>query len=529
MPTSTTSLESLDFVLMAGYLVAIMAWGLWHSKRQTAEGYFLGGRGMRWPVIGLSMIAMCVSSSSLVGWSGDAYDTGVSVFNYGIAGAIIPIIFFVLFFLPFYLRNKIFTLPEFLEGRYDSRSRYYLSIITVVGYTFADAAVTLYAGALMLQLIFPGVSLEPLVWGIAILAASYTLIGGLSAVMWVDIIQALVLMGGSTALTIIAFSKAGGWEAVMTQVPSDHLHLLRPADDPSVPWPALFISLPLLGFYYWGLSQAMVQRTLSARDIDHGRWGSIFAAALNFVVFFVMVLPGLAGRVLYPEIETANQIYPKMVFELLPPGVTGIVVIGFLAAMVSTLSSILNSTQTLVTMDLVTKIRPDLSDRQLVFAGNVAGLVIIMLAALWAPQIHNFGSVVKYFQQLLSYMAPPIVAVFLAGLFWSRASATGAFVSLLSGLAMAVFLLLFIDQTPLADWHFLYVAPIIFIASWLLLVGVSLMTEPPASAIVDRFVWRPAIFNEETEALVGVSWFQNYRVLSALVLTTSLVFYIVWR
>ncbi len=528
MPPAST-LHTLDYLLMAGYVVAIVAWGLWHSKRQTAEDYFLGGRGMTWPVIGLSMIAMCVSSSSLVGWSGDAYDTGIAVFNYGIAGAIIPIVFFVVFFLPFYLRNKIFTLPEFLEGRYDSRSRYYLSIVTVIGYTFADAAVTLYAGALMVQLVFPDASIEQLVWGIALIAGSYTLVGGLAAVMWVDIIQALVLIGGSAALTIVAFVKAGGWQAVMSQVPDGHLHLVRPIDDPSVPWPTLFISLPLLGFYFWGLSQAMVQRTLSARNIDHGRWGSLLAAMLNFVVFFVMVLPGLAGRLLYPSIENPNQIYPTMVLDLLPPGVTGIVVIGFLAAMVSTLSSILNSAQTLVTMDLVTKLRPNLSQRQLVLAGNVAGLTIVMVAALWAPRIHEFGSVVKYFQQLLSYMAPPIVAVFLAGLFWNCATATGAFVALLTGFAMAVLLLLFIDRTPLADWHFLYVAPVIFAVSLLLLTVTSLVTDPPSSDAVQRYVWRPSFFADETAALTGTPWFQNYRVLSALVLCVSLAFFVVWR
>lgn len=514
---------------MAIYVVAVVGWGLWHSKRQSAEGYFLGGRQMPWPVIGLSMIAMCVSSSSLVGWSADAYDTGIAVFNYGIAGAIVPIVFFVVFFLPFYLRNNIFTLPEFLEGRYDHRSRLYLSVVTVLGYTFADAAVTLYAGALMLQLVFPSVDLSLLVWGIAIVAASYTLIGGLSAVMWVDIVQAVVLLGGSTALTMIAFNEAGGWGTVMTQVPEGHLHLLRPVDDASVPWPTLFITLPMLGFYFWGLSQAMVQRTLSARSIDHGRWGSLLAAALNFVVFFVMVLPGLAGRVLYPDLETPNEIYPTMVFDLLPAGVTGIVVVGFLAAMVSTLSSILNSAQTLVTMDLVKKVRPGLSSDQLVRVGNVAGILIVVTAAIWAPQIANFGSVIKYFQQLLSYMAPPIVAVFALGLFWRRATATAAFVSLLSGLAVAVMLLLTKQHTPLADMHFLYIAPLLFGVSALLLIAVSFLTTPPSEETVERYVWLPSYFAEESRQLVGVPLIKNYRVLSGVLLAFSAAFFFLWR
>lgn len=525
----TINLSSTDLIVMVVYLVGIVAFGLYKSARGGADEYFLGGRNMTWPIIGLSMMAMCVSSSSLVGWAGDAYSTGIAVFNYGIAGAIIPILFFVVFFLPFYLRNKIFTLPEFLEGRFDARSRYYLSSVTILGYTFADAAVTLYAGALMVQLVFPGASLETVIWGIAILAASYTLIGGLASVMWVDMIQSVVLILGSVVLTVIAFDKAGGWESVMTAAPAGHLHLIRPVNDPSVPWPTLFISLPLLGFYFWGLSQAMVQRTLSAKSIEHGRWGNLFAAALHFSVFFVMVLPGLAGRVLFPDLESPNKIYPTMVFELLPPGVTGVVVIGFVAAMVSTLSSILNSAQTLVTMDIVAKLRPGMSGASLVRTGNVAGLVIVVAAALWAPRIHQFDSVVKYFQQLLSYMAPPVVAVFLAGLFWRRATGTGAFAALISGLGLAVGLLVFRDATSLAAWNFLYVAPLLFVVCLLVLVAASYASAAPSEDVVSRYVWNPAFFRNETRALAGTPWYLNYRVLSLLILVVTSVFLWVWK
>jgi SSS family solute:Na+ symporter len=296
-----------------------------------------------------------------------------------------------------------------------------------------------------------------------------------------------------------------------------------------VPWPALLISVPLLGFYFWGLSQAMVQRTLSARDIDHGRWGNLFAAVLHFLVFFFMVLPGLAGRALFPDLENPSRVYPMMVFELLPVGVLGIVVIGFLAAMISTLSSILNSAQTLVTMDMIAKIKPDWQGRRLVIAGNLAGLAIIVIAAIWAPQIQKFDSVVKYFQQLLSYMAPPVVAVFLTGLFWKRASATAAFAALVSGFVIAVTLLLFIDATPLARWHFLYVAPLLFVVSLAILAVVSLATAPPSADAVARFVWRPSFFREETRELSGRPWFVNYRVLSLILLLITLTFFMIWK
>ncbi len=523
------NLSTTDIVVMVVYLAGIVFWGLRNSSRKSAEGYFLGGRNMPWPVVGLSMFATVVSSSALVGWAGDAYSTGISVFNYGLFAAIIPVIFFLVFFLPFYLKNRIYTLPEFLEGRYDGRSRTYLSILTVIGYVFADLAVTLYAGALMLHMVFPQFSIQTIIWGLAILGASYTLVGGLSAVMRVELIQAFVLMLGSAILTFTAFDKAGGWSAVMNAAPEGHLSLIRPLNDPSVPWPTLFISLPLLGFYYWGLSQAMVQRTLSAKSMEHGRWGNLLAGALNFVIFFLMVLPGVAGRVLFPDLEKGDQIYPKLVFELLPAGLKGLVIIGFIAAMTSVLTSLLNSAQTLVTMDLVTKLRPGITSRQQVFAGSVAGIIIITVAALWSPQIAKFDSMVKYFQQFLSYLTPPVIAVFLCGLFWKRASATGAFVGLITGFVISVSLLLGINHTPFADWNFLYVAPMLFVVALAIIIPVSLATAAPSADVVERYVWNPSFYRNETRELAGVPWHRNFRVLSILLLILMGIFVYIWR
>lgn len=190
------NLKPIDLLVMGLYVIVLVAWGLYHSKRKNAEDYFLGGRGMAWWLVGLSMFSTVVSSSSLVGWSGDAYSTGISVFNYGISAGILPIIFVLVFFLPFYLRSKVYTLPEFLEGRFDARSRFYLCSISLISYTFMDSAVTLYAGSLMIKMIFPTADLRLLIWALAIVSASYTLVGGLSAVMFADVLQAAVLFAG---------------------------------------------------------------------------------------------------------------------------------------------------------------------------------------------------------------------------------------------------------------------------------------------------------------------------------------------
>ena len=242
-----------------------------------------------------------------------------------------------------------------------------------------------------------------------------------------------------------------------------------------------------------------------------------------------MILPGIAGRVLYPNLEKGDQVYPKLVFEMLPPGILGLVLIGFVAAMTSVLTSTLNSAQTLVTMDLVSKLRPNMTGRQQVVAGSTAGIIIITVAAIWAPHIQQFDSIVKYFQQILAYMAPPVVAVFLTGLFWKRASATGAFAGLLSGLVIGISLMFGIKSTPLANWNFLYVAPVVLILSLIIIAGVSLLTVPPSARVVERFVWNMSFFREESKELTSLPWFKNFRVLSALLLLAAVIFVFIWR
>lgn len=523
------NLGSLDLTIIAVYFIGIIIWGIYHAKRKNAEDYFLGGRGMSWPLVGFSMFAMVVSSSALVGWAGDAYSTGISVFNYAISGAVIVIVISLMFFLPFFLNNKIYTLPEFLEGRYDHRSRYYYSGLSIVTYIFLDAAITLYAGALMLQMIFPGIEIWKLVLALAFTAATYTIVGGLTSVMFADMLQAILLIIGSAILTIFTFREAGGWRFVMDSIPDDMLHMFCPANHSSVPWPALIISLPLLGFYFWGASQTMVQRTLSAKSIQHGRWGNLFVAFLNFVIFFIMILPGIAGRTIFPDLENANRIYPKLVFELLPTGILGLVLAGFLAAMTSTLAAILNSASTLFTMDFASKLKSDLTGKQKVIVGNIAGIVFITISALWAPNIGKYDSIVKYFQELLSYLVPPIVAIFVFGIFWKRINKHGAFAGLIIGLLQAILFIFFKEYTFLSHVHFLYAAPFVFAVSSIIIIGVSYLTKPDDEEKMSKYLWTRKFYKQETIELQGVPWYKNFRVLSLILLCITIVFMIIWR
>jgi len=526
---SEMNLSWIDLTVIAGYAVFVILFGLYHARRENAEEYFMGGKNMSWVMVGMSMFATCVSSSALIGWSGDAYSTGISVFNYGLSGAIFVLVVFLVFFLPLYLRTRIFTLPEFLEKRFDVRSRWILTGMSVLGYTFLDISVTLYAGALMLKMVFPNMEIWQLIIGLAVFSASFTLVGGLSSVMYTDALQAIILFGGSVVLTITAFVKAGGWSHVMQSVPPESLSLIRPVDDPSVPWPALLTTLPLLGFYFWGTSQMMVQRTLSAKDTNHGRWGNLFAAALNFGIFFFMILPGIAGYSLFPDLEKGDLIYPTLVTELMPVGLAGLMVAAILSAMGSTLSSLLNSTSTLITRDVFHKFHPNMSGKQEIAIGAVVGVVVMLIAVCWAPQIDHFEGVVKYFQQILSYMAPPVVTVFVGGVFWKRANGTGAFATLFSGALVGLLLLLFLGKTPLANLHFLYIAPIVFLFSVVVFVVASLCSAAPEPEKIRDFVWRRSLYTEETAELKALPFYKNYRYLSLALIMVTLIFMWIWR
>jgi solute:Na+ symporter, SSS family len=514
----TFDLAIIDIVVMITYIIAIIGFGLWVSrKNDSEEDYFLAGRSLTWPVIGFSLFASNVSSSTLIGLAGDAYTTGIAVYNYEWF-AVIVLVFFIIFFLPFYLKTKIYTLPEFLELRFDHRSRYYMSGVTVVGNILLETAGALYAGALVVVLIFPNVPMWQITTVLALLAGAYTIAGGLKAVVYTDSIQAVLLLLGSTLIAWFAYQKVGSWDAVLAVTTPSELSLIQPLDDPALPWLGLVVGLPLLGIYFWCSNQFMVQRTLAAKNLDEGRWGSLFAGLLKLPIIFIMVFPGIFARVLYPNLEKGDMVFPTMIFDLLPDGIRGLILVVLIAAIMSSLDSTLNSVSTLVTMDWVKKFKPHLSGKKLVLVGRIATGVVMILGAIWAPQIAKFPSLWQYLQGVLAYITPPIVACFILGVFWRRSNGTGAFAGLILGFIMAIVLLV----APV-DLHFLYVAPILFGLSCITIVIASLATSPP-SPESQKLVWTVSMYHDETRHLRQVRWFKNYRIQSALLLAlTALV------
>lgn len=569
-------LHTIDIVVILVYLIGIIIYGISKSKRSSSEDYFLGGRTMTWPIVGIALFSANISSSTLVGLASDGFQTNVNVYNYEWY-AVVILIFFAIFFLPFYLKSGVYTMPEFLQRRYDKRSRYYFSLITIVGNILVDTAAGLYVGSIVLKLIFPDMDNITIITLLAIAAAAYTIPGGLNSVIQTEVIQAILLIIGSCLITYFAFDRlGGGWDTMMTQLDgmlaagevdfgnraaegkfipanSDEVFsLVRPANDAFMPWWGLISGVALLGFYFWANNQFMVQRVLGAKDLNHGRWGALFAGFLKLPVIFIMVVPGVLAIMLFSTLDIAelnyalpngeicdnltdcpNLTYPVLLFQLLPKGILGLVVAGLMAAMMSSVSATFNSASTLITMDFVKQMRPDMSSKQLVRVGQIATLVLVVLASAWVQNIEKVSdSLWEYLQLVIAFTSPPVVSAFVLGLFWKRANRHGAFYSLIFGGLFAIFMILSASVPSMAvaeinELHFLAKANLLFVLSLVVHVVVSLVTGKPDPAQIAEYTYKKEIFVQETEELKALPWYKNYRYLSVilLVLTAIIVGY----
>lgn len=501
-------LSVLDISIVVGYLAFVVLLGLYFSsKHETAEDYFLAGRNLTWPLIGFSLFASNMSSNSLVGLTGAGYKTGFSVFSYEWM-AIVVLIIFAVFFLPFYLKNRIYTVPEYLEKRFDYFTRAYASVIAIILNVLVDISATLYAGGILVQLIFPQFELWQIIAVLSIIAGLYTISGGLSAVVYTDAIQAIILIFGSMLITYFAWEASGGFEEVMKITAPEHFDIIRGTEDEELPWPALFGVL-LIGFYFWGTNQYITQRTLASKSTLEGQWGSMFAGFLKLSILFVMIFPGAFARVLYPDFEVMDQLYPTMLFDLLPKGVLGLVLAGFIAALMSSIDSGLNSVSTLVTMDFVDKIAPGKSPKELMKTGRWVTFVVMILATLWAPQIIHFEKLWDYLQQALSWFCPPIVTLFVMGLFWKKANKQGAYWAIGVGSVITILAIVFNN----AEWkpNFLYIATFHFLICCVAMVIGSLLSKEEEKEGLAGVVWSVSEFQAETIKLREIPWYKNYR------------------
>ena len=441
-------MELGDWIVLGLYFLVLIGVAVWVvlQKNKDTEDYFLAGRNVGWFVIGASIFASNIGSEHVVGLAGTGFESGTPMAHYELHAWIVLLLGWL--FLPFYIRSGAFTMPEFLEKRFDSRSRWFLSIFSLVGYVITKVSVTIYAGGIVVSELL-GVSFWGGAIGIVIFTGIYTIVGGMKAVIYTETLQTIILILGSLIITFLGLQEIGGWTMMtetVKEVSPQHFNMWRPMTDPDFPWTGLLIGGTIVGIWYWCTDQYIVQRTLAANNIKIGRRGAIFGAYLKILPIFIFLVPGIIAFALTiqnPElfsIEKADRAFPMLVKTLLPVGLKGLVAGGLIAALMSSLASVFNSCSTIFTIDIYKKIMPQKSEKQLLKIGKLATGVIVVLGILWIPIMEKIGGGVmyQYLQNVQSYIAPPVTTVFLLGIIWKRVNSTAAITTLMSGLFLLI-------------------------------------------------------------------------------------------
>ncbi len=506
----TSVLQQLDWVVLGIYFLALIGVAVWVfiQKNNNTEDYFLAGRNVGWFVIGSSIFASNIGSEHVVGLAGTGFESGTPMAHYELHAWIVLLLGWL--FLPFYIRSGAFTMPEFLEKRFDSRSRWFLSVFSLLAYVLTKVSITIYAGGIVVSELL-GIPFWYGAIGIVVFTGIYTVIGGLKAVIYTETLQTIVLIFGSVVITYLGLQEVGGWAQLretVTAVSPDHFNMWRPMDDPQFPWTGLLIGGTIVGIWYWCTDQYIVQRTLAANNITIARRGAIFGAYLKLLPILIFLVPGIIAFALtlqQPEVfqvSKADRAFPMLVKTLLPVGLKGLVAGGLMAALMSSLASVFNSCSTIFTIDIYKKIRPDKSEESLIRIGKIATAIIVVLGIIWIPIMEKIGGGVmyQYLQNVQSYIAPPVTAVFLLGIIWKRVTSDAAITTLISGLILLILRLgteiYFQDEITsgiqvsgiafaFATINFAHMAIFMFIFSVFLCVGVSMASAVPDYARIE--------------------------------------------
>jgi SSS family solute:Na+ symporter len=493
---------AIDYLVLALYFLVIFAIGYYYARRErTSADYFLASRNVAWWAIGASLFSSNIGSEHFIGLAGTGAASGMAVGHFEWLAAIIVLILGWVF-VPFYLRSNVYTMPEFLERRYSGACRTYLASISLIAYVFTKIAVAIFAGAIVLREVL-GWSMWQSALALVVATGIYTVAGGLAAVIYTEVIQTVILVAGALALMFLGLNEVGGWTGLRAAVPADFFHMIKPTTDREFPWTGIFFGAPILGIWYWCTDQVIVQRVLSAKDVGHAKAGTVMAGFLKILPVFMLIVPGMIARALYPTEMAAdsNAAFPTLVVRLMPAGLQGVMVAAMLAALMSSLSAVFNSSSTIFTMDFYKKLHPQASERQLVNVGRAATTIMVVLGLLWIPFMSRISSqLYVYLQSVQAYVSPPIAAVFLLGVFWKRINGQGAIASLLTGFALgAARFILEVNYAgaPLAGllgfyvgMNFLHFAVLMFVVCVVVLVTVSLLTPAPEARKVSGLTFQ---------------------------------------
>src|SRR6266851_1998980 len=490
-----SNLHAFDIMFIAIYFIILFGIAWWAALREknVSSDYFLASRDVAWFAVGASLFASNIGSEHLVGLAGTGAGSGLAVGHFEWLACLILLLLGWLF-VPYYLKSGVYTMPEFLEKRYSSAARTYFTWVSVIGYVLTKISVTLYAGGVVIRAV-TGWNFYTAAIVLIVVTGLYTIFGGLRAVVYTEVLQAIVLILGSITLMAIGLSRVGGFAGLEAKVPAGFFSMWKPSSHPDFPWTGIVFGAPILGVWYWCTDQHIVQRVLAAKNISQARRGTIFAGFLKILPVFIFVLPGMIAAALYSDVRSGSgdSAYPALVTRLLPAGFKGLVLAGMLAALMSSLASAFNSCSTLLTWDVYRKLRPDASEQRLVAVGRATTVILVVLGLLWIPFMKYVSpQLYIYLQSVQAYIAPPIAACFLLGVLYPRLNGTGALAALWTGLVLGTArLVLELARNDLGSgtvWYwfatinFLHFAALLFVLCSGILIAVSLATAPPGAA-----------------------------------------------
>lgn len=535
-------MEPLDWIVIAAYFAVIVGI-VWRSSRRMSNtaDYFLAGRHVGWFVVGASLFASNIGSEHIVGLAGNGASSGMAMAHWELHAWIMILLAWV--FVPFYYKAGVYTMPEFLERRFSSRVRWVLTIVSLVAYVFTKVSVTVYAGALVFKTLLPDTFGSPdnAFWVGAfttvILTGIYTVFGGLRAVVYTEVAQTALLLLGSIFITYYGLRELGGWGELkaMAAENKENFALWRPLTQEGVPWwkngdfpwLGILIASPVIGIWYWCTDQYIVQRTLAAKDMTNARRGAIWGGFLKVWPVLIFLVPGLIGWALHQKGAITipgedgmdgDMVFPTLVANLLPVGLRGLVVGGLLSALMSSLASLFNSCATLFTVDIYEKLRPNRPEKELLKVGRIATAAVVVCGIIWIPIMNKMagGGIYKYLQTVQGYLAPPITAVFLLGLFWKRTNHKGAFAGLVWGFVLGMAKLTieaihgsqpFADGSffaNIAEFNFLYYSGVLLVLSSLIVVTTSLAGAPPDEKQISGLTY--SSLSDEDRREIRASW-----------------------
>ncbi len=546
-------METLDWIVIAGYfgLIGYVAW--WYGRHQKdTKDYFLAGRNAGWVVIGTSIFTSNIGSEHIVGLAGQGAATGMAMAHWELHAWVL--IMLAGLFVPFYYKSGVETIPEFLEKRFSARTRLILSCVSLVAYVFTKVSVTVYAGAIVFQALLPDTfgSPENAFWigafATVIITGAYTVFGGMRAIMATSTPQAVIILFGSFVITYIGLGKLGGWGELVTmcKANADQFALWRPLSDPDFPWLGVLIASPIIGIWYWCTDQYIVQRALSAKSLATARRGALFGGLLKVWPVLIFLVPGLIGWALHQRgiitlppkiiggVEVApfdgDRVFPTLVTALLPAGIRGLIVACLLAALMSSLASLFNSSASLFTVDIYEKLRPGRDEKHLLNVGRVATTVVVGLGMIWIPVMAKIsgGGLYQYLQSVQGYLAPPITAVFLLGVFWPRLNSAGATWALGGGFILGM-AKLFIQArygagkvedpaflAAIGDFNFLYATGVLFAISAVIMIVASMMTPPPPEEKIRGLTY--GSIHHDAAGEIKASWDFPNKLMAGLIL-----------